>query len=477
MDLRNYMDAIRKFWWALLAGALLGALAGVVTLVGANTIYEGSVTFFVKTTGEGNAAAAAQADQFAQRRVNSYAVLLKSDRLAELVAEDSGLDLTPRQISRMLEATGGIDTVLLTATVEAGSEEEAAEITESISTTFPELINQVEGQGIGETSVLLEVVSGPTVREVPPRRIFILGSRTVLGLLVGLAAAVLLKFRDSAVSGAEEIEDLGLGPVLASIPLNRSPEERPLILPSETHSQRAEAYRHLRTNLQFLDAERPVGTVVVTSATAGEGKSVSAANLALSLEASDADVLLVEADLRRPGLSELFDCERSAGLTDVLVNRADFDDVVQPWGSTRLSLLPSGPLPPNPSELLGGSAMAALMEKLCNDYDVIVLDAPPILPVSDALILAAKSDGAIVVARSGRTNRQDLSRAVGSLHSVKARMLGVVLTFVPSRRRTVDSSYPATHPIDSGMSSRGSSESGSFRRSALGTGRSSSAEE
>ncbi len=411
-----------------------------------DAVYQASVTFFVRTSGEGNVGAAAQADLFAQTRVNSYAALLRSDRFAEKAIDEFDLDVNARTLSGMIEATGAVDTVLLTATVTSGSEAEAGEIAAAVAESFPAMVSEVEGQGVGDTSVSLEVISGPTVRLVPPDRKITLATRILLGAAVGVLGAVLLQLRDRSVTDADEVVELGLGPVLGSIPVLSRGSDEPLVVYDDPGILTSEAFRQLRTNLKFLDAERPLGTLVVTSSVAGEGKSVTSANLSLALAAAGGRVLVIEADLRRPSTADLFGLDRAAGLTDVLIGRASPEQVMQPWGHDGLTVLPSGQLPPNPTELLGGDAMVRLLDKLRHEFDAVVLDTPPALLVSDAAVVGAHADGVLVVARSGRTNRKDLRRTHDSLAAVNARVLGTVLTFVPARRRETYGSY-ASHEM------------------------------
>jgi capsular exopolysaccharide synthesis family protein len=179
--------------------------------------------------------------------------------------------------------------------------------------------------------------------------------------------------------------------------------------------------------LQFLDiADRPK-TIVVTSSLPGEGKSTTAVNLAITLADAGSRVALVDADLRRPSIAEYMGLEGEVGLTTVLIGQADLQDALQPWGDRHLHVLTSGQVPPNPSELLGSRSMATLLTQLASQYDMVLIDTPPLLPVTDAAILAKITGGAVVVAGAGTVQRQQLADGLGSLEDVGARVLGVVL--------------------------------------------------
>jgi capsular exopolysaccharide synthesis family protein len=201
-----------------------------------------------------------------------------------------------------------------------------------------------------------------------------------------------------------------------------------------------EAFRVLRTNLQFVNVDSPSKVFVVTSSLPEEGKTTTSCNLAVALAQAGQRVLLLEGDLRRPKISEHLNVEEAVGLTTVLVGRIGLADAVQPSGVPGLDVLPSGATPPNPSELLQSNAMHDVMDRLRKDYDVIVVDAPPLLPVTDAALLTAQSDGALLVIRHGKTTKDQVQHAAERLEAVDGRLVGAVLNMVP-RRRSGDTYY------------------------------------
>ncbi|MFI7587879.1 CpsD/CapB family tyrosine-protein kinase [Spongisporangium articulatum] len=221
---------------------------------------------------------------------------------------------------------------------------------------------------------------------------------------------------------------------LGVVPFDRLTAQQPLVQ-SGDQGGRAEAFRTLRTNLQFTNVDDPPRVIVVTSALPDEGKSTTSANIALTLALSGASVALVEADLRKPAMSKYLGVSSGAGLTNVLAGQYDLREVLVPYGQENLALLPSGPKPPNPSELLGSAHMSSLLETLSTHFDYVIIDAPPLLPVTDAAIVAAMADGALVVVRHGKTTREGLDRAVQSLKAVNAKLLGTVLNFAPRKKR------------------------------------------
>jgi capsular exopolysaccharide synthesis family protein len=202
-----------------------------------------------------------------------------------------------------------------------------------------------------------------------------------------------------------------------------------------------EALRELRTNLSFLDVDQPPRIIVVTSSVPGEGKSTVTANLAVTLAAAGENIVVVDGDLRRPTLVDVFGLVPGVGVTDVLAGTADLGDVLQPWSALpNLSVLGSGRIPPNPSELLGSQAMKKMLSTLAQNATVLI-DAPPLLPVTDAAVLSRVADGAIVVIQAGKTTQEQLDQSLGNLEKVRGRVLGTVLNYVPTRGADAYSYY------------------------------------
>jgi len=200
-----------------------------------------------------------------------------------------------------------------------------------------------------------------------------------------------------------------------------------LITVADPRSPVSEAYRQLRTNIQFYGLDRSLQTILVTSAGAQEGKSTTLANLAVTFAEAGRSVLMVDCDLRRPSLHKLFGVSNEPGLTTVIRDEKTLTDVVLPTAIPGLGLLPSGPLPPNPSEILGSQRMDRLIETLRGFAEVVLFDAPPTIAVTDAMVLSAKMDGVLLVVSAGRTKRDHAVRAKRLLEKVNAKVLGVVL--------------------------------------------------
>jgi len=205
-----------------------------------------------------------------------------------------------------------------------------------------------------------------------------------------------------------------------------------LITLSNPRSPISEAYRTLRTNLQFVSLDKPLQTLLVTSPGAEEGKSTMLANLAVTMAQGEKKVILADCDLRRPSLHKLFGLHRTKGLTTMMLDdKAMSDPPLQETGVPGLQLLASGPLPPSPPDLLGSRRMDRVLETLKERADVVLLDAPPVVAVSDAAILATKVDGVMLVVSAGHTRRESVQTSKATLEKVNANLIGAVLTNVP----------------------------------------------
>jgi capsular exopolysaccharide synthesis family protein len=254
-----------------------------------------------------------------------------------------------------------------------------------------------------------------------------------LGLLVGCGAALLFEYLDDSVKTAEDIERNSRGTsILGSIPAVadwRNRETARLVTVEDPAAPISEAYRALRTSLQFIGLRQPLRTVLVTSPMAAEGKTTTLANLAITLARSGLRVICVDCDLRRPRLHSFFGLPAGVGFTSVLLGdsplSASLQEVqVAPGGSLRI--LPSGPLPPNPAELLGTARVSELLTAVAADADIVLVDAPPLLPITDAVVLSSRVDGVVVVATAQVTSRRHLGRAMELLHRAGAETVGVV---------------------------------------------------
>lgn len=284
----------------------------------------------------------------------------------------------------------------------------------------------------------ISIVAPALVPDGPasPRPLFNTAIAAMLGLLVMVGVAFGWEKFDDRLKTPEDVERVTGLPTLGQIV--RMPGDRRrepfyrlavLLFPRSTA---AEAFRAVRTNIEFASVDEPIRSLVVTSAVAGEGKSVVAANLALVFAQAGRRTLLVDADMRRPTLDGLFQLPNAAGLTTLLVSDAQLADVTQATEDENLHVITTGPLPPNPAELLNSHRMESILARLEEAADIVVFDSPPVAAVTDSAVLAVRADGTILVIRASSTHEPAVRRAQAALSSVGARVLGVVLNAVGS---------------------------------------------
>jgi capsular exopolysaccharide synthesis family protein len=443
VELHDYLRVIRKRWRAIAAAVLaVLAIAAVLTLTSAK-VYEARTQLFVSTSNGSDASDLVQGNTFTQQRVKSYADLITTPEVLSPVIKDLGLQTTPDALAKNITASAPLDTVLIEVLVRNEDPKLAAAIADAVGKQFALSVADLERvTAKGDSPVKISVVRPPAVPRSPvsPNPVRNLGLGLVLGLLLGLGAALLRDMLDTSVRTERDVKDLTDTTILGTIMLDPDGSKNPLITQSP-HGVRAEAFRTLRTNLQFVDAATHPRSITFTSSLPGEGKTTTTANLAISLAATGSRVCVVEGDLRRPRLLRYMSMEGSVGLTDVLIGRAELQDVLQTFGRTNISVLGAGQLPPNPSELLGSDAMQRTIQRLEGMFDYVLVDAPPLLPVTDAAVLSTVTGGIVVIVGCGVVRKEQVERALESLQSVNGEVLGVVANRVATRGADAETYY------------------------------------
>ncbi|MEJ6542244.1 polysaccharide biosynthesis tyrosine autokinase [Brachybacterium paraconglomeratum] len=461
MELQQYLTILKERWsTAAIAAVLVLAVVSTLTLTRTPT-YTATNRVFVQTEAGSSVSERSSGVNFASQQIITYADLARTPIVLDPVIEELGLDLTADELADRISTTIPEDTLIIDITASSVDPEVASAIANATSESLRTQVSSLEaptqeasaadaaaaaaeGFEAVPSTVELTVISAATVPSSPaspniPRD---LALGMLLALLAGLAAAVVRDFLDNRVRRPADIEALYDLPVIGSIPSVHSSENVALIAAQKPSSVQAEAYRELRTNLHFMLTADRMNTLLVTSSLSGEGKSSTAINLAQVLAQAGDRVLLVDADLRRPSLAAELGLERTVGLTTVLIGDVELDDVTQPLETAGLDVLTSGPIPPNPSELLGSEAMRSLLEAASEAYDYVVVDTAPLLAVTDAVALSRFVDGSLVVAQSDRVKKQQLGEALAKLDSVDARVLGVVVNNAPREVRDVYTYLP-----------------------------------
>jgi len=435
--MRDYVRIVRKRWVLITAITLVGTAAAAAATIAATPNYEASTLVYIQVQSSGTVGELAQGSTFIQNQVKSFAEVVNTPRVLDSAIKSLGLDETAAQLGSTIVATAPLDTVNVEITVTRDSPVEAANIANAVTTSFRAVVGDITSttgpQSVPQVAV--SVLSEATVPESPvspnTRLNLVLG--LLIGLVAGLGAAILRDVLDTRIRGERDIVAITSAPIVGGIGFDPAAVKKPLIVQDDPRSVRAEAFRTLRTNLQFLEVVPGGRSFVITSSIPSEGKTTTAANLAIALADSGAHVVLVDADLRRPKIASYMGMEGAVGLTDVLISRVELADALQPWGRGNLVVLPAGAIPPNPSELLGSRAMGSLISTLESEFDVVLLDLPPLLPVTDAALVTKLTRGALLIVATGRTHKGEFAGAVAALQDVSANIAGVILTMLPSK--------------------------------------------
>jgi capsular exopolysaccharide synthesis family protein len=399
--------------------------------------YESTTRLFVSTSANDSASDLLTGNSFTQQRVKSYADIVTSPAVLDAVVAELNLHEFQDKLPDQITATVPLNTVILEITVTDPSPYRAANIANAVANSLEQVVTSLETIDPTLASpVKLSVIQPGQAAKAPaaPRPLLNLALGALIGLALGFGAALLRESLDLRVRSVEDVPDKdGVINVLGGIVFDPNADSNPLIVHTSPKSTRAEAFRQLRTNIQFIEAAEGRKSIVLTSSIPSEGKSSTIANLAIAMADTGAKVLLIDCDLRKPKMHKYFSIEGAVGLTNLLIGQVKPNDVIQRWGRKNLDLLPAGQVPPNPSELLGSEAMKKFLIKAEKDYDVVLIDSAPLLPVTDAAILSKLTGGVALVVAVGKTTKPQLSAALGHVENVGGRVLGFIMNKIPTK--------------------------------------------
>ena len=478
MEFKDYVRIVLSHW----VGVVLLAIVGVAGAAGYNAtqaeVYQASATGLVTVGNTSSPAEATVGDQLAKNRVTSYVAIATSSEVADLVIESHALDGTdlPRSagaLSSHISVDQPQDTVLITINARASRPAYAATLANAWVEALATKVEAIDGpqpapeatpkhgdtQGKDQTQAteqpqglhIVTLNSATPGSLVLPRKNLNLVIGLLLGALLGFGYAMLRHQFDRRLRSSEAVERQFGIPVIGMIPQSsqmRQGNGKEFALavtgsPSSSNASTAEGFRKLRTNLAYMDVDQPPRVIVVTSPKQSDGKSTVAANLAAAVAIGGQAVTLIDGDLRRPTMADSLAIVDGAGLTDVLVGRVAPSEVIQDHPDVPgLRVLASGAIPPNPSELLGSKAMQSLVTELSQDA-MVIIDAPPLLPVTDAAVLTRSADGAIIVIGHADTLDTELAASLSHISAVHGRTLGIV--FNRMRRSASSGLYGGDH--------------------------------
>ena len=436
MELSELLTVLRRRWVSIAVVALtILALGAVATLLTAPKYTARTEIVFAVSGGE-SVTDLAQGSNFAEKQMATYAQAATSPLVLDPVIRALALTTTPAALAGQISATVPTNTVILQLSVTDAEGARAARIANQLGSELVGVALRLSPERAdGSASVRATTLAAAIAPKNPsspniPRNLVLAG---LLGLLLGAGVAVVRHVLDTKVRSEADVRALTDSSILGVIAFDDGVPTHPVILREDPRSAAAEAIRRLRTNMQFVGVADESRSVLISSSIPGEGKSTTALNLAVSLADAGSKVLLIDADLRRPSIAEYLGLEGSVGLTTVLIGKAGVEDVVQPWADSTLDILPAGQIPPNPSELLGSGAMRSLLSEVSARYDTVLIDSPPLLPVTDAAVLGRQVGGVLVVVGVDRIHRPQLVETIESLDTAGCHVMGLVINKIARR--------------------------------------------
>ena len=431
MELTQYFAIARRWWWLLVLTALVGGLTAWGASQFVTPTYRATTTLLVVQQQDPGSVGLADL-QASERLANTFTELVTVRPVLDAAIARAGLTVTAEELEERLTISSPPTTQLLEVTAEASSADAARDIANVISETFIDSNQSALSSRPGIVSIVERAQTPLAPDEPSPVRNALLGAFLALLATAGIVAAV--EYMDDTVKNDEAVGKLTGLPVVGYVSQFARPGKpnEQLRVTMEPHTQEAEAYRSMRTNIGFsMGSEGGTKRILVTSPGPGEGKSTTAANLAVVFGLAGSRVGLIDSDLRRPTQHRIFNVPNTSGLTNLLVNSdVTMDQAVHRTPYERVWLIPSGPIPANPSELLGSGRMSELLDQLEKDFDIIIMDTPPALAVTDPAVLSRLASTSVVVVRQGRTRTNELKSTVQRLAVAGKPIAGVVINGV-----------------------------------------------
>jgi capsular exopolysaccharide synthesis family protein len=437
LDIRDYLRVLRKNWVLIALCAFISLLVGAGATLATTKQYRASAQIFVAIDSASDTSQLAQGNTFTQARVQSYTSIATSPAVMQPVVDKLGLNLTAGELAAKVSADAPLNKVLINIHATDHSPELAAKIANAVADQFSVTVSGLDRTRSNLAVVKLSVTHPAATPAAPvtPRTKLNLALALLVGLGLGIGIAVLRETLDNTVKSPDVLNAVSEAPVMGIIPLDKKVAKNPVAFRADPHGLRAESFRQLRTNLQFVDVDSPPRIIAVTSALPGEGKSSTALNLAAGLAEAGHRVCLIEADLRRPTLAKTTGVLGTVGFTSVLIGQVSVEEALQNIG-TNLVVLTSGPVPPNPTELLASSQAREVIRAISLNVDYTIIDTAPLLPVADAAEVAAIAEATLLVVRAGKTTRDQVTRARQSLAKVDEKPVGAVLSMAKLKGST-----------------------------------------
>lgn len=428
MTILDVVRMLRVNLKILLAGLAIGALLGFGYSLLQPKVYASTATGYV-TVGDGAGIGdVISGSTAAKEKASAYLAFVNSGPVAdEIVAANPDLNLTRGQVQGNLTATVDANSALIRVSATGNTPQAAQALANSSLEAVAKVANSLEGS----STVRVIPLEDATVSSTPvsPDTKKLTGMGAIAGFALVLAVIFLRRTIDTKLRTREDATKATDAGILGVLPISDELTEENILHSDSDHISQ-EAIRQMRTNLRFVNVDNPPKSLIVTSAEPGEGKSTVSTSIARALADAGEPVIIIDADLRRPTIAKKFKIDSKVGLTQVLAGQVELADAVRQFEDTQLFILPAGRIPPNPSELLGSDKMRQLITELSGEFTVIV-DVPPVLPVTDAALLSTAVDGVVLVGSVGKTRKENLAEAAANLRKVSANLLGVVINRAP----------------------------------------------
>lgn len=423
ISIREIVDVLKEYWKMILVITLCATvLSGFITFFVIKPQYDASTKIFIgKEEAEEQDYNESDIEMY-QKLMKTYIEIIKTRDLIEKALGRVHSNLTANQVLGRLTVTNITDTQIIEIKFKYKDPVVAKEIIEAITEELITVSNSLVFNG---SIRVVDHVSIPHTPVSPNKNINILLS-ILLGIIISVAIAFLREYMNNTYKNAEQLEQELKIPVIGSIKIRKGEKNNGYFLETSAQSIAMESYRTLRTNIQYSSIDNKFKVIVVTSSDHGEGKTTISGNLALCLAAEERKVILLDCDLRNPSIHKAFGLSNDIGISDVIVEKADISTAMQCFNNN-LTILTSGKLPPNPSDILGSNFMVELLEKLKEDFDYLVIDTPPIQAFADAQILSAKADGTILVVRSEKTSKDLVHNTINIIKKVNSKIIGIVI--------------------------------------------------
>ncbi|WP_332644706.1 polysaccharide biosynthesis tyrosine autokinase [Aeromicrobium sp.] len=434
MDFQQFIGVLRARWKFIVVTLLIGSFLTVGLAMSRAAEYASTGRIFIAVPDNSAQVNDYLSTYLVAQRTASYAELAKDPVLLQKVIDRTGLQLSRSELSARITTKVVTNTQIVEVRATGLTPVEARDLAEAEITELVALVNDFEKPTSDKPAAVVARSTGtPLLNPVPVGvpLAFVVAIGVILSFLAGIVGALIKDLLDISIKSRQDVEHAVDLPVISALPHDPSvaKDAHSAVAPG---SPLAEGFRVLRANLRFADLDSSGQMILVTSALPNEGKTLTAVNLAQSLAATGQSVLLIDCDLRSPSVAANLGLENAVGMLSVLLGHISLSDAVQAH-SSGLDVLPTGPRPPNPSEVLETDAVGSLLNVVREAYDVIVIDAPPILPVADTSTLVRHVDGVLLVARYGRTRKDVLRLAAERILGLNGRLYGVVLNGIPRR--------------------------------------------